>query len=165
MLDAGATIASFDVGSVNCAMFVVDADGSVLLFCVEAVGDRPASVVAALDRRSSVWRRCHAFVVENQMAVNARACRIQACIMTYFETLFGSFKTTVACSSRLKTFGAKCADKRQRKLYCVEFAAKLLSTEWPHLVDEYEAMKKKDDIADAVCQWLAFCKTNGAFNK
>jgi hypothetical protein len=161
-VSSGATIASFDVGSINCAMFVVDAVGAVLLFHVEPVGDDCVSVVDALDRWLCVWRECNAFLVENQLPVNRRACRIQACIMTYFQTLFGSFKTTIAVSSRLKTFGAKCLDKRQRKLYCVEFAKNLIADQWPHLLESLTAMKKKDDIADAVCQWLAFCKTNGA---
>lgn len=158
----GATIASFDVGSIHCAMFVVDGEGEVLLFDVHPVGEQPVDVIAVLDERLGVWRQCHAFIVENQMPINQKACRIQTCIMTYFQTLFGNFKSTLSCSSRLKTFGEKITDKRQRKLYCVELARKLLTDEWPHLLARFKDMKKKDDIADAVCQWLAFCKANNA---
>ena len=163
MLCCGATIASFDVGSVHCAAFVVDGGGGVLLFQVEAFGDDPEAVVAALDKRLDVWRKCNAFIVENQLPVNRRACRIQMCIMTYFQTLFGNFKSTLACSSRLKTFGARCENKRQRKLLCVDIARRVLTVEWPHLLASFEAMKKKDDISDAVCQWIAFCRAGGFF--
>lgn len=142
-------------------MFVVNDVFEVLLFHVEAVGDDLYEIVDCLDRFDQVWRKCCAFLIENQIPVNRRACKIQHCIMTFFVVRFGPFKTTLGISSKLKTFGAKCEDKRQRKLYCVNFAEKYLVENWPHLLTQFNAMKKKDDIADALCQWLAFCKING----
>jgi hypothetical protein len=159
---SGATLASIDVGAINCAMFVVDSDGACILFQVKEIGKDPRDVVECLDRWISVWKRCHGFLIETQLPINTTACKIQSSIMTYFQTLFGNFKLVLAVSSRLKTSGFVGSTKRERKLHCIEKGTNLVSFFWPERIACLNAMAKKDDICDAVCQWFAFCKTNRA---
>lgn len=118
----------------------------------------PRAIVDCLDRCSlvSVWKQCHGFLIENQLPINTKACKIQSCIMTYFKTLFGNFKLTLAISSKLKTAGVVCATKRERKLHCVQAGRNLVADAWPEKLDCLDTMTKRDDICDAVCQWFAF---------
>ena len=161
----GITLASFDVGTNNCAVFVVEDSGRVLLFDLWSVGFSPSTIVPKLDEYLSVWKRCHAFLVENQPSINTRAVKIQLCIETYFTTIFGPFKLVFSVSPQLKTFGNKFSTKSQRKRYTVDLAKKILTEEWPEHDTIFVGAKKKDDLADALCQWVAFCKKIGAINK
>lgn len=112
-------------------------------------------------------------IVEKQMKINQRACRLSICCITYFMNNYGREKNIVEFDAYHKTtiLGAvknkkifkngkikyTAVDKPTRKKWCVNTGMYILS-----LREDYETMceislmKKADDVMDNVCMTQAY---------
>jgi hypothetical protein len=106
-------------------------------------------------------------VIENQMKVNTNARRICQHIYSYFTFIYHDWKPIILFSSVLKTrlLGCPRKDKgmprpkryKMIKEWSVNHAQKILENRKDvDYLNIYSEMKKKDDIADSICQMQAF---------
>lgn len=110
------------------------------------------SVLEYLKNLEKEFDDCHCFVVERQMNINRKAIILQTQIEIFFKIIYSSFKLFCLFDSKKKTNLLYDDDQvltyRERKQKTVRFAAKYNVP----FIDGY----KKDDIADAFCQGVAY---------
>lgn len=117
-----------------------------------------------LDEQQHYFIDTHFVIIEKQIPKNHNAVRIAQHLVTYFLI---NFKNLPLCPSIIevdpklkgKMLGApKNINERQLKLWSIEKAIELATKR----EDEYtltllKKTKKKDDLADVLCQIEAFC--------
>ena len=122
-----------------------------------------------LDKYSSVWDKCHVFVIEKQMQfglqINPMALKLGQHCYSYFCFKYGRFKQIIEYPAYNKTqiLGAekvtskngkyKSMDKPSRKKWCIEKAFQILSVRNDlETLSKIRNTKKKDDLSDVICQ-------------
>jgi hypothetical protein len=123
------------------------------------------SLLEFLEKRKSLWNKCHMFVIEKQMKQNPESLKISYHLEAYFKTCYGTFKEVVLFPSYHKTqvFEEKEDGKykklsySKRKKACVKKALEILeSRQDQETICKLEKSKKKDDMCDVICQLQAF---------
>lgn len=135
------------------------------------------NMVDLLDEHREYWDRCEAFVIEQQMSFgkkhNTMALKLGQHCYSYFVFTYGRFKSVVEFPSYYKTqiLGAakiesltkkgkvtyKAIDKPLRKKWSVEKATAILAERGDfETMSELTSKKKKDDLADVLCQLQAY---------
>jgi hypothetical protein len=130
-----------------------------------------------LDEYRTYWDRCSIFVMEQQMSFgkkhNTMALKLGQNCFSYFIFKYGRFKTVIEFPSYYKTqiLGAekdekilksgkvsyKAVDKLSRKKWSVVKASEILNDRDDTVtLQELTSKKKKDDLADVLCQLQAF---------
>jgi hypothetical protein len=142
-------IGSFDLGVKHLAFVIVElfSEPKVVHVCLSC----PTNIVEYMD--SLPLDSCDVILIERQMNINRKAFALQHQILTYLQVIYGPFKQYFVYNSKKKTemLGApKKQTYAQRKKFTVEYAT---NANVP-FVDGY----KKDDVADAYCQAIAFIK-------
>jgi hypothetical protein len=119
-----------------------------------------------LNKFRDLWRNVDIFLVEKQMSYgkgksNVTALRLSQHCLTYFMVLFGPFKTIIEFPSNLKTqlLGCPRTERRKkldRKKFAIRECEVILSLRKDKFIKVFEETRKKDDLADVVCQLQAF---------
>lgn len=130
-----------------------------------------------LDAHRAYWDKCAAFIIETQMNFgknkrNTLAMKLGQHCWSYFAVNYGRFKEIVEFPAYHKTriLGArktkvvrkgntkyKHMDKKQRKVWCVEQALRILSARNDqNTLAKISSKKKRDDMGDVICQLQAF---------
>jgi hypothetical protein len=105
-------------------------------------------------------------LIEKQLKINHKACRLSICCLSYFIMNYENSKPILEFSSVYKTHILGCErfmkngkkiDKPSRKKWCTSTCAYILSIrEDFESVEELYSQKKTDDISDTICQLQAF---------
>lgn len=137
------------------------------------------NMTSLLDKYIQLWDSCGAFIIEQQMSfgrnkINTMALKLGQHCFSYFAIRYGRFgkqiiefpayhKTTVLGAPKLQyttkkgKLRYKNMDKPRRKKWSVKHATYVLcSRNEEHVLLESSLGKKKDDLADCVCQLQAF---------
>ena len=130
-----------------------------------------------LDQYVNYWDQCDAFVIEKQMSFgkrhNTMALKLGQHCWSYFAFKYGRFKEIVEFPAYHKTqvLGAKkiekitkkgtskynSIDKPARKKWSVEKAISILNERNDSCtISSITSAKKRDDLADVLCQLQAF---------
>lgn len=130
-----------------------------------------------LDTYKEYWDKCEAFVIEEQMSFGSRrntmALKLGQHCYSYFAFNYGRFKQIIEFHAYHKTqvLGAqkiekktkkgkvsyKAIDKPARKKWSVEKATEILiDRNDSTTMETLTTKKKKDDLADVLCQLQAF---------
>jgi hypothetical protein len=140
-------VGSFDIGVVNCAFVIIDCQYKVTFSKLSSV----ENAITYLD--SLPLDLCDVILIEKQLPKNRKAFELQTKIQTYIDLIYGPFKNYFLYDSKNKTKLLTKNDVkmsyRERKKFTVDIAEKNC---FPFEND----CKKKDDLADAFCQALAF---------
>ena len=115
-------------------------------------------------------------VIEKQMKVNQKACRLSVCCISYFVMNYGLskkiiefdayYKTTILGAVKnkkvLKNGNVKytSVDKPTRKKWAIDQAFSILACKEDYeTMSEISGLKKFDDVCDTICMLQAFkCK-------
>jgi hypothetical protein len=127
-----------------------------------------------LDNFKKYWIQCEIVIIEKQMRKNHVASKLGQHCYSYFLINYGRFKTILEFPSYYKTqkLGCgkihsgfykngnikwKCVNKNTRKKWAVEKTKYILNLrdDKKNLQTLYER-KKKDDLADVICQLQSF---------
>lgn len=128
------------------------------------------------DKHSSILDTCDIFVIEQQMGfgkgkTNTLALKIAQHAFSYFAIVYGREKVIIDFPAYYKTIvlGAEKEEKKtlkgvkytniskpKRKKWSVVMARKILETRQDGFLENFEKNKKKDDVADVICQLQAF---------
>ena len=138
------TYASFDVGRKHMAFVAMREDGTVLTTRVDQLSGKPEDTVTYLD--SLTLSDYDLVLIERQMSINTRAMCLQHQMHTYCVC---HALAVIVVSSKLKT-PADLKTYAQRKKYTV---ARAVRDGVPFPVGY-----KRDDVADAYCQLVAYLK-------
>jgi hypothetical protein len=136
------------------------------------------NMIDELDKYSEYWDKCTAFVIEEQMSfgkkLNKMAMKLGQHCYSYFAFRYGRFKEIIEFPAYHKTqiLGApkvegkpyksgkkryKAMEKPQRKKWSVEKAIEILSMRnEAEILSTLKTAKKKDDLADVLCQLQAY---------
>ena len=105
-------------------------------------------------------------LIEKQLKINHKACRLSICCVSYFVFKYQSEKNIIEFGSMYKTHILGCEkrmkngkkiDKPARKKWCISTCASILSLrEDCEIIEELYSQKKTDDISDTICQLQAF---------
>ena len=130
-----------------------------------------------LDQYVDYWDQCDAFVIEKQMSFgkrhNTMALKLGQHCWSYFAFKYGRFKEIIEFPAYHKTqvLGAKkiekitkkgtskynSIDKTARKKWSVEKAISILNERKDSdTISSITSAKKRDDLADVLCQLQAF---------
>ena len=131
-----------------------------------------------LDDYVNYWDKCDAFIIEKQMSFgkcyNTMALKLGQHCWSYFCYKYGRFKQIIEFPAYYKTqiLGAekikkcnkkngkvsyKTIDKKTRKKWTVNTTLKILKDREDHdTISILNSVKKRDDLADVLCQLQAF---------
>jgi len=118
------------------------------------------SLTSILDSFGQLWDNVQVILIEQQMAygrnkANIQALRLAQHCLSYFYTIYGSFKIILEWPSTLKTRLLGCPrDKRNthrdRKQFSIQLAEKILKDRKDPLLEIFQSLTKKDDVADCI---------------
>lgn len=134
------------------------------------------NLTALLDSYSEYWDKCSFFIIEQQMSFgkkhNTMALKLGQHCHSYFLFKYGCFKSVVEFPSYHKTqvLGAekiakkgrkgityKAVDKPARKKWAIEKAREILTLRGEEeMLSHLNNSRKKDDLADVLCQLEAW---------
>lgn len=123
------------------------------------------NAIRFLDQHQDLWDSTDVFLIEKQMAygkqANIIALRMSQHILTYFSVLYGRFKSVIEFDSFHKTRVLGCPylqrkKKVDRKKFTERLTEDLLTRRNDDWLLYYKTLKKKNDIADCICQALAW---------
>jgi hypothetical protein len=129
-----------------------------------------------LDEFSDYWDKCHTIIIEKQMAFgvqnNIMAIRLGQHCWSYFVCKYGRDKELIEFPAYHKTqvLGAekvevkstkgvrfKSMTKPKRKKWCIQKAMHIFTIrDDQETLDKMKKTKKKDDLADVLCQLQAY---------
>lgn len=143
------TIASFDLGTNNMA-FVCMNGSSILDVRLNNVSVNVDDVIKYLNS-IEILKNCDIFLIERQMIINRKTFALQNQIEMYLKLHFKE-KQVIILSSSLKTkmFSDSKMNYAQKKKFTINLAEQL---NFP-----FPENGKKDDVADAFCQIIAYKK-------
>lgn len=128
-----------------------------------------------LDKFIRLWDSVDIVLIEQQMAygrnkANIQALRLSQHCLSYFYTIYGSFKIIQEWPSTHKTRMLGCPHTgrrthRERKQFSVDLAMRILEERKDPLVDLFHSMTKKDDIADCILMAQTFAVKHQPFAK
>lgn len=134
------------------------------------------NMIDELDKYSDYWDKCSIFIIEEQMSfgkkLNKMAMKLAQHCYSYFAFRYNRFKKIIEFPAYHKTqiLGApkicgkpykngkkryKAMEKSQRKKWCIEKAFDIFSLRKEDS-NILKNAKKKDDLADVLCQLQAF---------
>ena len=136
------------------------------------------NMIDVLDQHSDYFDKCCSFVIEKQMNFagkrNPMAMKLGQHCYSYFTFRYGRFKqifefpayhkTQVLGAQKIKgkqykngNFKWKTIDQRSRKKWTVVKASEILTQRGEeHILTDLKTARKKDDLADVLCQNIAF---------
>lgn len=121
-----------------------------------------------LDQYIDIFRESHIMIIERQLPTNYRAVRISQHVISYFLFHFKDLPQLpmiMEIDSKLKgrELGAsKHLNERGIKVWSVEYAQSLLTKRQDWLgLEKLNKIKKKDDLADTICQIEALFSFHG----
>lgn len=113
-----------------------------------------------LNKYSKLWDKVDVFLIEQQMSygtnnTNVNALRLSQHCISYFMTIYGSFKIIEEFSSTHKTRYLGCQKElrknyRARKNFSQQMALKILTSRNDPFLTFYSTLDKQDDIADCL---------------
>ena len=127
-----------------------------------------------LDEYKSYWDNCNIFVIEQQMRRNPMALKLGQHCYSYFTIVYGRFKQVIEFPSYHKTQILGCKknkgkqykngnirwvsiSKPERKKWSIKMATQILENRGEiDVINKLKSKKKKDDLADVVCQLQSF---------
>lgn len=131
-----------------------------------------------LDTYKSYWDKCSHFVIEQQMSFgnrrNTMALKLGQHCYSYFVYRYGRFgkkifefpayhKTQVLGAKKIERklksgkISYKAIDKPARKKWSIKKATEILiNRDEVEIINELKSKKKKDDLADVLCQLQSF---------
>jgi len=135
----------------------------------EGIAGIYARITDFLDKYQADYKKVDLILIERQLPFNYKAVRVSQHVITYFIMLYKNIinqeATIVEVDAKLKT-KALCAPKglndREIKMWAVEEATRLLNKRKDDAsLKILTKERKKDDLADTVCQIEAFCVVQG----
>jgi hypothetical protein len=121
------------------------------------------NMTSVLDKFKPYWDKCMSFVIEQQMGFgkqrNYMALKLGQHCFSYFIFQYADYKETIEFPAYYKTkvLGATKMSKYQRKAWAVEKAIQILSNrDEQEIIKQISSRKKRDDVADVVCQLQAY---------
>jgi hypothetical protein len=136
------------------------------------------NMIDKLDEYREYWDKCNEFVIEEQMSfgkkLNKMAMKLGQHCYSYFAFMYSRFKQIFEYPAYNKTqiLGAPkvegkpyksgkkrfvAMEKPQRKKWAIQKATEILKLrEEENILESLTTAKKKDDLADVVCQLQAF---------
>lgn len=152
-------IISVDIGTKNFGIFVVDNEHKPI-YC-NNVNLSPYDIgklVMYLNNTTKELKLDNTekviVLVERQLPQNFIANVVQNHLEAYFKIKYDN-SVVVLVDAKNKGF-KRCKIYRLRKLESIEKASKYLQEQFPDFYLELHKHKKKDDISDAICQYLAY---------
>lgn len=128
-----------------------------------------------LDKFIRLWDSVDVVLIEQQMAygrnkANIQALRLSQHCLSYFYTIYSSFKVIQEWPSTHKTRMLGCPHTgrrthRERKQFSVDLAMRILEDRKDPLRDIFHSMTKKDDIADCILMAQTFAVKHHPFVK
>lgn len=108
------------------------------------------SLIELMDSFNHIWQQCETFLIERQMTTNLQALKLSHYLEAYLKIHFSSKKIlNYNATTKTKKLGATdLKTKKDRKKWTIQYAYNFLSGDNLRL---FENLKKKDDIADAIC--------------
>jgi len=133
------------------------------------------NITEYLDNHRYIFDIISFIIIEDQMRVNTNARRVCQHIYSYFTFVYGNWKPIILFPSFLKTRALGCPRKEKKTsrrirykvikewsvIYAQEVFEKREDFGYLNLFNE---LRKKDDVADCICQMQAF-KVNVFYNK
>jgi hypothetical protein len=121
--------------------------------------DLGISMFQIMDDYRHYWNDCDTFLIERQMTINLQALKLSHYLEAYLKIHYPEKKIlNYDASMKTKKLGAeKLKTKKDRKKWTIEFASTVLRDE---NLGYYQALNKKDDIADVVCMIEAYQSKN-----
>jgi hypothetical protein len=157
-------IASFDIGEKNFAYAIGTIDSVAKLVHVNVMQRKRQTIVESCDAISKVLRdedfsNCDLVVIEQQMRANVRAQRLSQHVWTWFKLMIPRLNPTFVKAS-LKTLhflGSNSLTAKSRKRWSVDKMTELLTERCDETnLEYYNSLSKKDDVADAYLQLIAY---------
>lgn len=119
-----------------------------------------------LNNYKLLWDSVDVFLIEQQMAYgknksNIQALRLAQHCLSYFYTIYGSFKEIKEFGSTHKTRILGCSFEnrkthKKRKNFSIELASKILCSRNDSLISQFDLLDKKDDISDCILMIQSF---------
>lgn len=153
-------IASIDVGSKHLAILFLKIVNDNIEIEHTFLCSPGVNCLQDLKKMETYFDACNVIVIERQMSINKKALMIQQQLLTFFEIIYSNFKKVVLFDSRKKTnllSDVPLLTYNDRKKFTIKYAIE-------HDVKFINGFKK-DDIADAFCQAIAFLIENELYKK
>lgn len=122
------------------------------------------NIVNKLKEYEKHFKETHYVIIERQMVENYKSTRVMNYLVSYFVQKlkkFGNNAWIIEIDSKMKGRMLKSPsniNKRGLKAWSVEKAIELLKIRKDkNAIEIIESEKKKDDLADVICQVEAFC--------
>lgn len=155
-------IISIDIGIKNFGIFITDNDFKPLF--LKNLNLHPYSATKLKESLDKILLKFNfsvefpnTILIEQQLACNKKACFVAAQTEMYFLIKFPNIEI-IFCNSKNKNLG-KVESYSKRKKESVEKAnAYFIETGEMDYFEILAKEKKKDDMADAVCQLVTFFK-------
>jgi|LakMenEpi03Aug12_release.lakeMendotaPanAssembly.Ray.scaffolds.fasta_scaffold299244_2 hypothetical protein len=132
----------------------------------QQIGNIYLTLTRVLDMFTPLWDVVDVILIEQQMAygrnkANIQALRLAQHCLSYFYTVYGSFKTIQEWSSTHKTRMLGCPHSgrrthRERKQFSVNLATRILRERKDPLLDVFYSLSKQDDVSDCVLMAQTF---------
>lgn len=153
-------VVAFDMGKKNFAWAVVDISTNVVegfdLIDLDQTANVYRNLHAYLLQTETVFQGCSVILVEQQMKTNYQALKLSQHVMAFFY-LRSPDKTILEWSASYKTsvYGLEKTTKSCRKRFAVEKVRECIRDD-PVITDLFEALVKKDDVADCILMCFSF---------
>ena len=174
-------ITSIDPGIVNCGIYTAAYDTETLkiksIYLEKLVFNREGNhyldslkQLLELEDNHKIFSSSHYIIIESQMTVNYDLVRMGQHLISFFLTKLknqGNRPLVIEISNQAKTQlidekKPKGLTKYQYKKWCTEQAIVFLNEkggeEEKDYIHKLETSKKKDDMGDSVCQFMAWIK-------
>ncbi len=164
---------NIDRMNINRVLDRVYANGNIVLLknidltegCINSYLDPLifVNMTKVLDKYKSYWDKCSVFVIEQQMDFrknrNTMALKLGHHCSSYFIFHYAYFKPLVEFPAYHKTqvLGATKMTKYRRKIWSIQKAEEILAKRNElDTLNSLSSFKKRDDLADTICQLQAF---------
>lgn len=157
-------IASFDIGEKNLAFCVGTIDSLDRFSFNNVIKSQKQTIIESCNFISEIlakenWNDCVKVIIENQMRQNVRAQRVSQHVWTWFKLTCPHLDPEFVSSS-LKTrwfLGKNDLSSKARKKWAIAKFSELLTRVGSEKIkQDFHSLKKKDDVADAYLQLVAW---------
>lgn len=161
-------IVAFDIGKINFAWAIVDISSNIVerfdLVDINQKSDIYKNVHNYLLGVEHFFKDCETILVEQQMTTNFQALKLSQHVLAFFFIRFPEKQTLEwsACH-KTKSFGLQKTTKSRRKQFAVEKVRELIEHD-PVVTEMFEALKKKDDVADCILMCISFGRIKKKIN-
>lgn len=168
-------LCSIDPGKTNFAIRIEsrNIDGNIKVLLYELINLRDdyfTELTKYLDSKLDILNKCNIFVMEEQQTKNRIIYRIAQHVLSYFIIVINKNQSSLfyEINPRLKERLGYNVDKKSMpnngeqktiKMWSINKAIELLQQRGDKIsLNVINNAKKKDDLADVVCQLESFCK-------